>query len=65
MNSIWVTWPALVKFGTLGIFAGLITLAVERQELFKNNLFDFERWDEYNADIHCDERSLNARTEDG
>ena len=65
MNSIWVTWPALVKLGTLGIFAGLITLAVERQELFENNLFDFERWDEYNADINCDERSLTARTEDG
>src|SRR5690606_16078393 len=65
MNSIWVTWPSLVKLGTLGIFAGLITLAAERQELFKNNLFDFERWDEYNADIHCDERSLNARTENG
>ncbi|QQD24872.1 peroxidase [Venatoribacter cucullus] len=65
MNSIWVTWPSLVKLGTLGIFAGLITLAAERQELFKNNLFDFERWDEYNADINCDERSLNARTENG
>lgn len=63
--SIWVTWPGLVKFGTLGITAGLLTLAVERNELFKNNLFDFERWDEYNADIECDERSLTARLEDG
>ena len=32
--SIWVTWPGLVKFGTLGITAGLLTLAVERNELF-------------------------------
>lgn len=65
MNSVWVTWPALVKYGTLGITAGLLTLAVERNELFENNLFDFERWDEYNAEINCDERSLTARTEDG
>ncbi|MEQ3764079.1 MAG: peroxidase family protein, partial [Alcanivorax sp.] len=65
MNSLWVTWPALVKYGTLGITAGLLTLAVERNELFENNLFDFERWDEYNAEINCDERSLTARTEDG
>ncbi|MEC7547998.1 MAG: hypothetical protein VYB48_13810 [Pseudomonadota bacterium] len=63
MTSIWVTWPALVKYGTLGILAGLLTLAVERNELFENNLFDFERWDEYNADIECDERSLTARME--
>lgn len=63
--SIWVTWPGLVKFGTLGITAGLLTLAVERNELFENNLFDFERWDEYNADIDCNERSLTARMEDG
>jgi hypothetical protein len=54
-----------VKFGTLGITAGLLTLAVERNELFENNLFDFERWDEYNADIDCNERSLTARMEDG
>lgn len=65
MGSIWVTWPALVKYGTLGILAGLLTLAAERTELFENNLFDFERWDEYNAEIDCDERSLTARTEDG
>ncbi|MEK9765783.1 MAG: peroxidase family protein, partial [Thalassolituus sp.] len=63
--SIWVTCPALVKYGSLGITAGLLTLAVERNELFENNLFDFERWDEYNAEISCDERSLTARMEDG
>ena len=61
----WVTWPALTKLGTLGVMAGLIVLAVERQELFENNLFDLENYGPYNADIQCDERSLTARTEDG
>lgn len=65
MNSIWVTWPAYVKLGSLGIMVGLLTLAFERAELFDNNLFDFEKWSEYNADIICDDRSLVARTEDG
>ena len=65
LNSVWVTWPALTKLGILGIFAGLLTLAFERKELFDNNLFDFERYEEYNQQITCDERSLNARTEDG
>lgn len=64
-TSIWVTWPAYVKLGTLGIMAGLITLALEREELLKNNLFDFEKYDEYNAEIVCDDRSLTARMEDG
>ena len=64
-KSVWVTWPALTKLGTLGIFAGLLVLAFEREELFANNLFDFERYGEYNEDIVCDDRSLNARTEDG
>ena len=65
LNSVWVTWPALTKLGTLGIFAGLLVLAFEREELFANNLFDFERYGEYNEDIVCDDRSLTARTEDG
>ena len=65
INSVWVQWPALTKLGTLGIFAGLLILAFEREQLFDNNLFDFEKYEEYNADIVCDERSLQARTEDG
>ncbi|MFO1373231.1 MAG: hypothetical protein U1E99_01320 [Agitococcus sp.] len=40
--AIWVTWPAWTKFGTLGIAAGLITLAAERSDLLKNNMFDLE-----------------------
>lgn len=65
MNSVWVTWPSLVKFGTLGIAVGLITLVIERGELFKNNLLDYERWSEHNATLSCDARSITARTEDG
>jgi len=65
LNSVWVSWPALTKLGTLGIFAGLLVLAFEREELFDNNLFDFERYGEYNENIVCDDRSLTARTEDG
>lgn len=63
--SVWVTWPSLVKFGTLGIYAGLITLALERDVLFKNNLFDVDNLPAANADIVCDARSQVARTEDG
>lgn len=63
--SVWVTWPALTKLGTLGVIAGLLTLAVEREELFKNNLFDVEDYSRYNPNITCDARSLTARTEDG
>src|SRR5690606_34655590 len=63
--SVWVTWPALTKLGTLGIFAGLITLAMEREALFENNLFDAENYARHNADITCDPRSVIARTEDG
>ena len=48
-TSVWVTWPALTKFGTLGIVAGLLTLAVEREKLFDNNLIDVEDWDARNA----------------
>ena len=63
--SVWVTWPALTKLGTLGVVSGLLVLAVERQSLFENNLFDVERYAGYNAEITCDARSLAARTEDG
>ena len=64
-GSVWVTWPALTKFGTLGVIAGLLTLAAEREQLFDNNLFDVEDYDRHNATVECDERSLTARTEDG
>lgn len=63
--SVWVTWPAWTKLGTLGVLAGLLTLAAEREKLFENNLLDVENYDRYNADITCDSRSLTARTEDG
>lgn len=64
--AVWVTWPALTKFGTLGVMAGLLVLAAERSELFENNLFDTESdYARYNAGISCDARSHTARTEDG
>ncbi|HNC87146.1 MAG TPA: peroxidase family protein, partial [Agitococcus sp.] len=63
--AIWVTWPAWTKFGTLGIAAGLITLAAERSDLLKNNMFDLEDYPKLNKNIVCDERSKTARTEDG
>lgn len=64
-SSIWVTWPALTKLGTLGVLAGVIVIGLEREELLKNNLIDVEDYDKHNAQIVCDERSLTARTEDG
>jgi hypothetical protein len=64
-NSVWVTWPALTKLGSLGVIAGLLVLGLEREELFDNNLFDVENYDKHNANIVCDERSKTARTEDG
>src|SRR5690606_16717602 len=63
--SGWVTWPALTKLGTLGIFAGLITRAMEREALFDNNLFDIENYALHNAAITCHPRSHVARTHDG
>ncbi|HEX4869853.1 MAG TPA: peroxidase family protein, partial [Moraxellaceae bacterium] len=63
--AVWVTWPTLAKFGTLGVMAGLLTLAAERSELLNNNLFDVEDYSRYNGNINCDARSLGARTEDG
>jgi len=63
--AIWVTWPAWTKFGTLGIAAGLLTLAGERSDLLKNNMFDLEDYPKLNGAIVCDERSKTARTEDG
>ena len=65
LNSVWVTWPAWTKLGTLGIVAGLLTLAAEREKLFSNNLIDVEDYARHNAAIVCDARSLTARTEDG
>ena len=64
-NSVWVTWPALTKLGSLGILAGLLTLAAERDHLFEHNLIDVEDLTQANSEIVCDERSHTARTEDG
>lgn len=61
----WVTWPALTKFGTLGIMGALLVLAGQREDLLNNNMFDQEDWASRNATIVCDQRSLTARTEDG
>lgn len=61
----WVTWPALTKFGTLGVMGALLVLSSERDQLLNNNMFDLENWSQKNADIVCDARSLVARTEDG
>lgn len=61
----WVTWPALTKFGTLGIMGALLVLAGQREDLLNNNMFDEEDWAGRNAAIVCDQRSLTARTEDG
>ena len=63
--AVWVTWPALTKLGTLGVFAGLLALSMEREALLKNNLFDVDDYPRANRDIVCDARSLTARTEDG
>lgn len=65
-TSVWVTWPTLAKLGgSLGVAAGLLILAFERQELQENNLIATEDLTAVNATIVCDERSLGARTEDG
>lgn len=61
----WVTWPALAKFGSIGVIGSLLVLGVERVQLLENNMFDMEDWSQRNADITCDERSLTARTVDG
>ena len=63
--SVWVTWPSLLKFGTLGIYAGLITLALERDALLENNMFDVDNLPAANASITCDARAQLVRTEDG
>lgn len=65
MTSPWVTWPALTKFGSLGVFAALLMLSAQREELFSNNLFDMENPEKYSQAVDCSERSLTARTEDG
>lgn len=65
-TSVWVTWPTLAKVGgSLGVVAGLLILAFERQELQDNNLIATEDLSQANTTIVCDERSLGARTEDG
>ena len=63
--SVWVTWPSLVKLGTLGVFAAGAIIGLEREELLKNNLINVEDWNKANAELVCDDRSLSARTEDG
>ena len=65
INSVWVTWPSLVKLGTLGVAAAALTLGLERTELLENNMFSTEDFTLANANIICDERSQGARTEDG
>ena len=61
-----MAWPAWTKFGTLGILAGLLTLAIEREQLFDNNLIDLEDYERHNANITCacgnviQTRSLNG-----
>lgn len=65
INSVWVTWPSLVKFGTLGVAAAALTLGLERSDLLENNMFSTEDFEKANANIVCDERSKGARTEDG
>lgn len=65
-TSVWVTWPAIAKAGgSLGIAAGLITLAIQREQLMDENLIATEDLSAINATIVCDERSHSARTEDG
>ena len=64
-TSVWVTWPALTKLGTLGVLAGVLVIGLEREKLFENNLFDVDTYADKNANIICDERSHTARTEDG
>lgn len=65
INSIWVTWPSLVKLGTLGVAAAALTIGLERGELLENNMFSTEDFDQANKNIVCDERSHGARTVDG
>src|SRR5690606_28461713 len=64
-TSVWVTWPSLLKYGSLGVIAGMLTLAGTRADLSKSNLIPVEDLTALNASIQCDERSLGARTEDG
>lgn len=64
-GSVWVTWPALTKLGSVGALLGVIVIGLEREQLLENNLFDVEDYNKHNAEIVCDERSHTARTEDG
>lgn len=65
LKSVWVTWPALAKYGSVGVTVALLSLAADREALFRDNLIDVEEYDNANAQITCDERSRIARTEDG
>jgi hypothetical protein len=64
-TSVWVTWPSLVKFGTLGTAAAALMIGIERSQLLENNMFNVEDWEKASQGIVCDDRSLIARTEDG
>ncbi len=55
-KSKWVVWPLVTPF------LALITLAVEREILFTDNLFDLER--NY-QDVSCRPEAQTARTADG
>lgn len=55
-KSVWVAWPLV-----LGTVAAVV-LAVEREKLFLNNLFDIQP--SY-SEVHCDARALVARTANG
>lgn len=55
-QSKWVVWPLVTPL------MALIALAIEREILFEENLFDMEH--EY-ADIQCSDEEINARTADG
>ncbi|KZY63551.1 peroxidase [Oleiphilus sp. HI0071] len=64
-NSVWVTWPALAKLGTLGVAAAALSIGLERTELLENNMIPTEDLEQINSTIVCDDRSKTARTEDG
>lgn len=67
MNStVWVTWPTIAKsFGSLGVFAAILLLVIERENLLSNNLFDVEDEAYYLSEVTCDESTLHARTLNG
>ncbi|SMF57118.1 peroxidase family protein [Pseudobacteriovorax antillogorgiicola] len=65
-NSVWVTWPVIGKmFGGIGLIVSLGMLAVDREELMENNLYDLESEEYYANSISCSDDDLKARTLDG